>query len=80
MMYFLITSGEDGTRVRPLTHSEMQKILAEVAAGDRTYTFLDKIPPDDKGYWEADEHAAVIIKGEIVVPKATIVVKAYELP
>jgi hypothetical protein len=81
MMYFWCESGEDGTSIAMLNEAQIAKRLEEVAAGDwGKVEFLSTIPRNDKGCWMGvPERAVVVIKGEIVTPKATQVVKAYTL-
>lgn len=85
MPYFLIRSDEDGTTAEQMTADALTKAITPDVNGDTEYgknlTFLDHIPKNDKGCWtEGDDHAMVIIKGEIVVPYPVEVVKKLELP
>ncbi len=85
-MFFWCESGEDGMRVTAMTRDEMEKALTRLAKDEadvrpeyRT-TFLDKMPNSDKGYWMGcPDHSVVIVKGEIVVPKAEKVVEKYSI-
>ena len=74
-MYFLATSGEDGTQIRALTRDELEQALLE-----EHLTPLAGIPSNDKGYWMVAENSAVIIKGEVVVPLPREVVKRFHIP
>lgn len=76
--YFWCTSTEDGTHIEPLTEAELTERLKEVAEGEWSADFLDKVPDSDKGYWmDVGDSPVVIIKGAIVVPKATKRVTEY---
>lgn len=75
MMYFLLTSSEDGVRVRRLTKAQLENALV-----DEQLVVVDYIPDTDHGCWLADERTAVIIKGEIVTPTPKDVVRSYDIP
>ena len=78
--YFLLRSGEDGTSITPLSDVQIEKLLADLATGTESYTFLDHIPDNDKGcLMTKADNSAVIIRGQIIVPKAVEVVTRYEL-
>ena len=85
-MYFWITSGECGTTVHMLNAEQLYRSLQATVKEDEGVKdeyqtrFLDAIPPNEKGHWTVGGTPVVIIKGEIVVPKATKIVKEYELP
>ena len=84
MSYFLIRSGEDGTRIQQLTEKQLLQQIEPDENGDYYYgaqlEFLKEIPESDKGFWiDVNDNAAVLIKGEIVVPKQKTVVQRYEL-
>lgn len=76
-MYFWMTSGEDGTSIKPMTKKELMKQLDE-EDGD-CYDFLSEIPDEDKGCWQAPEGAVVILKGKIIVPRAVEKVTKLEI-
>lgn len=78
--YFVLTSGEDGISISMISKKELEKSLKEKDWGDKV-KFLDRVPDIDKGCWgqDEDEEAIIIIKGEIVVPKAVKRVTEYEV-
>lgn len=83
-MYFLIRCGDDGTVVEELSEETLLERITPDKDGEGYYgdelTFLSKIPYNDKGYWNTEaENSAVVIKGEIIVPKPINVVKKYKL-
>lgn len=79
-MYFWIDSGEDGTRVLALSKEQLDKRLKAITTGDYKATFLDTVPNEDKGCWTGvPEDAALILKGEVVVPKAMSKVTEYSV-
>ena len=85
MPYFMIRCDEDGTTVEQMTADALIQAITPDSDGVTEYgknlVFLDHIPRSDKGYWmEGDEHAMLIIKGEIVVPRTVEVVTKMELP
>ena len=85
MPYFILRCDEDGTTVEQMTAEELTKAITPDGNGVTDYgknlTFLDHVPRSDKGYWmEGVDNAVVIIKGEIVVPRAIEVVTKMELP
>ena len=79
--YFVLHSGESGIRVEELTPKQLKERIAEdyYGTGDR---FHEELPDCDDGHFmqNADETALLIIKGEIIVPKAKKVVTEYEVP
>lgn len=78
--YFWCRSGEDGTDIEQLTKQQLEKRLADfVKDEEEPPTFLTRIPESDKGCWYANENAVVVIKGEIVVPKAVQVATRFEV-
>lgn len=84
MGYFILTSGEDGTRVEQVAHSELLRRITPNAAGETYYgckpiTFLNRIPDSDKGCWMAPDGSVLIIKGEIAVPKVIQAATRYEI-
>jgi len=80
-MYFWICSNEDGTRVEPMTATQLQTRLDESTSRDidEEYhpVFLSAIPESDKGCWYAPENAVVIIKGDVFIPTLKTVVTKY---
>lgn len=74
--YFLITTTEDGIRIRQTTKEQVAK---EMADGEcEIADFAKEIPKDaDPNYWGCK---AVLIKGEIVVPREKTVVTEIEVP
>lgn len=84
MPYFILTSGEDGTTIEQVTEDELKKRITPDKDGDTYYgsklEFLGKVPKNDKGCWYGvSESAMLIIKGEIVQPKAVAVAVKYDL-
>lgn len=83
--YFLITSGESGIRIKgPLDEAALRKLIEPDKHGDyyfgRPLDFQRKVPECDRGYFtDAGDRPAILIKGEIVVPKAKTVATVYEL-
>ena len=77
--YFVITSGEDGISISPMSKEELEKGLKEDDWGK--VKFLKQIPEIDKGCWydDEDEPSILIIKGEIIVPKPVKKVTQYEI-
>lgn len=80
--YFVVTCGEDGMDIRQVTEAELKKLITpnkegyqEIGSGG----FLQTVPVIDDGYWEADEFAALIIKGEIVTPRPVKTVTKWEV-
>lgn len=84
MAYFLITSGEDGLTVERLTETELLERIEPDENGDSYYgealEFLSKMPDVESGcFVGVEDNAVVLIKGEIIVPKATKVATKYKL-
>lgn len=84
MSYFILTSGEDGTSIEQVSEAELLKRITPDKDGDTYYggdiSFLNRIPPDHKGCWGGvPDGAVLIIKGEIIQPKAKAVAMRYEL-
>lgn len=83
MSYFLITSGEDGLCAEgPLTKSQLLEELDPENYG-KPLAFQSKLKTSE-GYLvgadiEGPSKLAVIIKGEIIIPKPKEVVKTFEL-
>ena len=84
-MYFLLHSGEDGISITPFKDETelLQRIIPD-EDGDTYYggnlVFLDRISCNDGYFYDCPENSILIIKGEIVVPKAVQTVIRYELP
>lgn len=80
-MYFWCESGEDGTSIRPMTADRLQSELDErIKDGYAKPVFLSSVPQNDKGSWmNAPDHAVLVIKGEIIVPKAVKIVEKYQV-
>lgn len=83
MSYFCITSGEDGIDIVQLTADEIKRRITPDEDGEMYYGgvpyFCTTIPKIDKGCFMADVNVMLIIKGEIVTPKAVATVTKYEL-
>ena len=72
-MYFLIRNSDGDTHVEPLTKEELLERVDE----ERHTRYLDKVPNDtDTNYWG---EGVLIIKGEVVVPRAETVVTKYDI-
>lgn len=84
MGYFIVRSGEDGTNIERVTEEELLKRITPDADGYTWYgeglTFLPQVPQSDKGCWMTrEENPLLVIKGEIIVPRATEVVTKYRV-
>jgi hypothetical protein len=86
MSYFLIISGEDGLTAKgPLTKEQLLKEIDPENWGSSILNFQSKLETRD-GYltgtvYHADSNnLAVIIKGEIIIPKVKEVIKTYDIP
>lgn len=75
MLYFVITSDEDGGHVRQMSKDELEKALNQDEMGRVELGFstdaLTSISEPEINYWG---HNFLIIRGEIVVPKTEKVV------
>lgn len=86
--YFVIMSGEDGMTIRgPLTSEDLRRKLEPYPGEKHGYFgelhFLDEVPTIDKGcmmFSERKGKPCILIKGEIVVPRAVEVVTKIEVP
>ena len=78
--YFIISPGEDGARVEQMDKEELLKRITRSEEEDTTdygdVDFLEKIEETDPNYWGDN---ILIIKGEIVKPKAVKVVTKLEI-
>jgi len=80
MRYYLITQTEDGLNIREGTAEEVKHMIA-----DTDYYFFDHLPQVAQGYFlagrighsESPGTPAVLIRGEIIVPQAKVVVTEY---
>lgn len=80
MTFFWIRSGEDGTRIEPLSQKQVEQRLDDVSKGYERATFITEVPKSDGGCWmNVPEDAVLIVKGEIVVPIPEKVVTQYKL-
>lgn len=84
MNYFIITSGESGTRIDgPMSDKEVLTRITPDNEGTTYYGrnihFLVRIPHSDKGYWIAEDNSMIIIRGDITVPKVVTTAVKYEL-
>lgn len=89
--YFIVTSGEDGTSIDgPFTKEKLlERITPDETEEGYTYygrflKFLDTVPSSDKGHWDEfniddEERPILIIRGNIVVPKAVKVAASYDV-
>jgi hypothetical protein len=69
MNYFMVMSGESGTRIRgPMSAEQVSAEMAQHKDDTgRDRPVLSEVPPSDKGYWYGVPDAAVLIlRGEIV--------------
>ena len=78
MSYYAIHNTEDGLYISKVT--DINKLLEAIADGDYgPLQFYTDIPYEsDPNYWE-DRPGLILIKGEIVVPKAVETVTKYEI-
>ena len=84
MTYFVLTSGEDGTRIEEVSEAELHERITPDKHGDfyygRKQVFLGTIPDEDKGFWRGvSDYAVLVIKGEIVIPTPVQTVTKYAL-
>jgi hypothetical protein len=82
--YFVVRSGEDRTVIEKMSKDRLTKLITPDENGDTDYgkniTFLNTIPDNDDGYWiGVPNNSLLIIKGEIIIPKAVKVVIKMEL-
>ena len=82
--YFLITSDEDGISINTCNDvGELRKYIEPDEDGEYWFgepKFFDKIPDLDKGYfWDDSGKNAIIIKGNIIVPKPKKIVQEWEV-
>lgn len=76
MNYFILTASEDGGHAECISRSELLKRLNEDYWGSDV-EFQTSFPSNkDMNYWGGK---VVIIKGDVVAPKAVEVVKRYEV-
>ena len=76
-MFFVIRNSDGDTSVTPYTHEMMKEALNDEDFGT-DFIFLDAVPTErDTNYW--GEGRCLIIKGEVVVPKAKEVVTIFEI-
>ena len=80
MKYYLITQTEDGLHVREGTAEEAKRMITE----EPSYYFFDHLPDISQGYFlegriteGSPGTAALLIRGDIVVPQAKVVVTEY---
>ena len=75
--YYFIYFGEDGVTVKERTKNEIQKEINEDPEG---YHFIDNEEINSGSIdSEYTSHKHLIIKGKVVVPKATEIVISYEV-
>lgn len=82
--YFIITSGEDGISIEgPLSNGEVTERITPDSAGYTYYGKIDgfheAVPKQDSGCFMESGKKLLIIKGEVIVPKAESVVTRYKL-
>jgi hypothetical protein len=84
--YFAIRSTEDGVRVDgPMPKAMLLKRITPDKSGEcyygRSCTFLDRLPEADGGHWMGVEPTQLlVIRGDIIVPKAVSVAIEYDIP
>lgn len=84
-MYLILHSGEDGIDIQQLEYDEVMRRITpnkygELWYGGESVVFLDAIPGSGDGYFiGVPNHALLILKAEIIVPKIKTVVTEYEL-
>jgi hypothetical protein len=77
MSYFLIRGSEDGeTYVSEYTAAQLEKMLNGPDPDYQIENFVSKIPDKNITYWDS---RVILIKGEIIVPKAKEVVTKVTL-
>ena len=77
MSYFIVSCSEDGdVYVSEHTTEQLEKMLNGPEPDYRIGDFVDKIPDHNVAYWGG---RSIIIKGEIIVPKAKEVVTKVTL-
>lgn len=75
-MYYVISASVDGSYIERLTKDQLEEELNDEAYG-KDVEFVhpnDSMPDIESGTW------ALIIKGEVVVPKAVEVITKLKLP
>lgn len=79
MKYFVISTSEDGVNIETVSDEELLRRLQPeenyYGGGAR---FLDAMPKEHRWH-EYGANRVLIIRGDVVVPKAVEVVKRYEL-
>ncbi len=76
MSYFLIYGSEYGTRAIQFRSSDKLKIYIENYCSDKAISFMEYIEEDKKEFY-FDEF--IVIKGEVLKPKAAFTVKTFEI-
>lgn len=77
MTYFLITTNDDGDHyIEALTEKTLLDRLNELCQDEDPPQFEGSLPDRNMAYWP---DSYLIIKGEIVVPKAKEVTTVYEI-
>lgn len=77
MNYIVIDTSPDGIYIQAFTQAELTKRLNEGDWVGREWR--DSIPSDiDPNYW--GKESLIVIKGEVIVPKAVQHVTEYEVP
>lgn len=75
-MYYLIDCIDGEAYVEELTRQEMLQVMSEWQDLVEPPKVLDNIPDTNPAYWKGN---LVIIKGELVSPRAKQVVVEYEI-
>jgi len=82
--YFVIHATEDGVSIEQKTKDELLKSITPNEYDDTDYgnirdiSFLEKMPTESD--WNEYQHnSLLIIKGEVVVPKAKKVITEYDI-
>jgi hypothetical protein len=81
MNYFVISVSEDGdVSVRRMSRQQILKDLNDENSGLKAEKVFEGNPKEsDPNYWEREGKDTVIIKGELVSPKAIKIVEKYEI-
>lgn len=75
-MYFVLRTSEDGLYIDANTKEELLQTVKEWQEEDRDIEICSELPTESWEYWGTK---AVIIKGEIVVPRAKKMVTVFDI-
>lgn len=81
MLYIVIQAMESGVSIKEYSREEFEEEAAKGDDGDigENPKFIDKLPKMIFSDQDLEEGETIVIKGEIVVPKAVKVVKTFKL-